>query len=262
MERDIDKINVQLADAQLMWYEKICRPWMSNDFEYSQPFFTALLHDYKENRKLVMIIGQETNGYGDIKDFDSDEDEKIKYNICDSQKWVIEHLEYNLSTKKQTEKCYTLNDKKIVYDNRPFFKSLRGIAQEYNVCWNNIDKITYHPNAKRKKIKLTVDDERKLNKIIDTVHSTLLLKEIEIIKPDIIVFAIGPKYKTSLATSLCLEEKNIVDNMPNDNSLIGKKFFINIDETVIPCYWTYHPYHFQFKKTNFVGKLLDVLKKI
>lgn len=254
-----EELNKNLSENLRDWYYGVCQAWQKdgknqdklkqwirkkyingeeeqNSISFTEPFCTAVLDNYDTNKSTIMFVGQEPNGYGDIKNFKNNVEQSIK----ESQNWLIEFLKYNLKSPKPKEKeFYSVSNQEIPYKKTAFIKALRTLPNDYNICWNNIDKIQYKTNN-IKGIKLYSDDEKILNGYKINDKNTLLLQEIGIVKPNIIIFAIGPSYKDSLEVSLNMKLSK--ECCPNKNKPIGKCFNIGTSQ----CFWTYHPRYCKF----------------
>lgn len=255
MERDINNINAKLRECQAEWFNNICKPWLAKggerpedmknwtkscfgeiaEYSFSQPFFTGV-NDIK--KPLIMIVGQETNGWGDISEFSIDVGE-AKWNINNSQERTIYYLKKNIELSVSTS---------------TFWKFIIELKKEhrFSLCWNNLDKIHYiiHNATKRKRdtncIKLYSNDEKTLNNKIGS-NKTLMQQEIDIIKPDLIIFLTGPNYKDSMETALQIKLAKIPDK--NNEPIVA------IDKNKI---WTYHP-SFLYREAELKKKVLSKL---
>jgi hypothetical protein len=274
MERDVDKINEELRECQKVWFEEICKPWIEKggdkrmknwtkkrygegaEYSFSQPFFTGL-PKYEDTKKpLVMFVGQETNGWGDIDDFDIEESKK-KWNIKNSQESTIEILDEKLTLNVNTSSFWKFIIE--LYQNKNL---------SFNICWNNTDKIHYtikktKTNKKRNDdidcIKLYQEDEMSLNGKIPSLNMSLLEKEIEIIKPKLIIFLTGNSYRGSIKQALNI--KSLGELSKEDPLVPIKKFKYN----KTTCLLTYHPRYINFipeLKEKIIQKIEDEIKKL
>lgn len=241
---DTKVINEKLKEYQKEWFQQVCEPWINKkgscpekmkkwvekryginaQYSFSQPFFTSV--EENNAKPVVMFVGQETNGWGLIEDFDIN---GIKqWNIDNSQKSGIDILNAQLSLQVNTSTFWR------------FICSIVGTVkqtQEVGIVWNNLDKIHYRvSNAKVKNqyrdvdcVTLYSEDEVELNCKVEQYGKTLLQLEIETIKPDLTVFLTGPNYKESIEVALGI-------------ALIAKptkgKPVVTINDNMI---WTYHP---------------------
>lgn len=263
--KDVKAINEKLREYQKEWYLQICEPWINNrgscpekmkewvekrydkkaQYSFSQPFFTGVMDD--GSKPLIMFIGQETNGWGLIEDFNVYG--KRSWDIVNSQKSGLDILKAKLSS--------------LPVNASPFWRFIYSIKMERSeydigVVWNNLDKIHYRVNNakindKNKDIEcvtLYEKDEEELNKIIDKYGKTLLQLEIETINPDLIVFLTGPTYKKSMEKALGIEliEKPTLDCL-----------VVPINDKIL---WTYHP-SFLFRDVKMTENAnSEIIKKI
>ena len=125
-----------------------------------------------------------------------------------------------------------------------------------------IDVVDYNNGKLKKKEKavtLYVKDEKTLfGQQIDN-GKTLLESEIDIVKPDMVLFVTGPNYKESMEYQLSNNKEIFGDNMPNinkeDNEIVD-----GIEKDGIKYSWTYHPvYLSRIKRTDKVIESLNNL---
>ncbi len=246
MIRNAKEINKKLRDYQKGWFEEIAAEWIrkggackaqmqewtrthfegKEDYSFSQPFFTGLCDYQDQSKPLVMFVGQETNGWGEIDDF------KANIDLSRSQKYVCEFTYNNMITLDWNAYSSVYPNSRI-YDNHYYWNFLREF-KEYNIVWNELDKIHYLIKDKSKCVKLYVNDEKELNDLIKSLGKTLLQLEIETIKPDIVVFLVGNSYKRSLEHALKIQI---------NGELSKEKGYMEIPilDTQTKYIWTYHP---------------------
>lgn len=238
-KKDTLSINENLRNFQKQWYKEIALKWMqyghkkdiknyvnrkygNENYSFSEPFIMVLPKHQNEQAPLLMIVGQETNGYGDKKDFSGDDK-----SFHASQEWATNFM---------NEQLNTYSDKNIYYSD--FWKFIRVLKRklnekkgEINICWNNLDKIHYKLVDQNNCIKLYKEDEKYLNQVIPHTDKTLLQTEIDIVKPDAVLFVTGPNYGLSMKTAL--QQDNITEPTL-DNPIVKINSNINM-------FWTYHP---------------------
>lgn len=259
----------KLGRAQAKWkaqcYEKVLE---GNEGIISCPFRFGVPVDFIESKKTVMLVGQEARGLTcDYETWDSlskqesiDDDGEIvstcdyaKWSIPRMQKWVIEYTERQLGIGEHKE---------IAFNGSPFWRFARALkANGYFPCWNNLEKITQYNGATEHRLKC--DDEgyawrRILNEKVSPFDQSLLQREIELTKPDIVVFVIGPKdpYWSSLAYAFDIDKYIIADHRPTPDMPcvdITNCLGLNMPRT----YWTFHP---QFLSRN--GLFKRVIEEI
>lgn len=267
--RDVDDINDKLLNAQFEWYVSTTRRFIASIYDqkeppiqswlktfekgdsykrktyignftysFSEPFFTALPNNCSRDKKLIMFVGQEPNGYGQINTFDSELclcDNGIKEHIKKSQEYAKAFTLLNIGAQTNASwKNYDNQETPLRKNNRAFWKLMNSFSNDYDICWNNLNKLFYTArdevsNERIPCIALFSKDEEFLNRPLASVGKSLLLYEIEVVKPDYIVFITGPKYVESMNTAL--NRTDLVFDR-NQNS-----FFVND----IPSLWLYHP---------------------
>ncbi len=306
-----EETNKQLNSVQAKWYEERVEKWIKDEeqkkrikryvegkenrgsvdsISYSEPFFmTSILPPIYENRPLIMVIGQETNGWGDISNFNSEKEHEFLIKIKEMKKEPkiensirIRHYYGEAFTLLQIDKwVYVDKDKPVPpyygrYDNiekkylcdeikkhatGQFWKFISCLNNKrYNVCWNNLDKIHYKTD-KKKCIKLYNEDEKFLHRDIEygKKKQSLLMHEIDIVEPDYIIFLTGPNYKDSMVEAL--EMKDLLK--PSIDAPIKYFSVKNSRGKNIPAIWTYHPGYFGTlqQKCEVKNEIMKVLNK-
>ena len=210
---------------------------------FSRPFLLDVNDEYINSEKKVMIIGQETyTWYGLYKDF-LNEDDGIK----------------------RTQDIYRnfMLDNKSNY-NSPFWNFFNKLEENSNASFicNNVYKletIEYleHPNKLGKKVGFSVLSKNKVYKhLIEKVkvfQKDILIKEIEILKPDVVIFLTGHPYD-----SLFMDKQfNNIETFYQD---INEATLLKIDQwkfgrfknEYLPynTYRTYHPNYLKIAPEN------------
>lgn len=272
---EVKSINKVLRDISIEWlnsdnvkswinaggHDKIkdLRDYLRNkykkeDYCISEPFFFGLPQEFLDNRNkpLIMVVGQETNSYGEIKNIligDKNQEDRIGK----SQNWVVEVTRYINGLKDDYQwENYDGKKQSIHIKSTPFFRFLSGLAENYNVCWNNLDKIHYATiaNKIKKTVTLYSEDEKYLfQSKIKSTQKTLLESEIEIVKPDIVLFVTGPKYKKSMEYQI----GKVFQGKPNT-----KENLIKAREK--EYYWTYHPVY--LSRIKMTDKVIEALNNL
>ena len=248
-EKYYKEINDELKIFQEEWLKTIVNKWIKsggarkNDtkkyfekcygnitFGFSEPFFTGVYDYTDKSLPMIMFVGQETNGWGCYDRFIN------KSDVSDSQSFVWQLTKINMEKSKDIELCSYGEKNKYSYDSHAFWNFIRNIYEKINVnvVWNELDKIHYCCKDE-KCVTLWKEDELELNKPLENGKS-LLLNEIEIIKPDLVVFLTGPNYYKSMESALDLE----TIKKPN-KKWCCQEFGIPVDNYKAPCLWTYHP---------------------
>lgn len=222
-------MNKELNKYQKEWFEEIFEPYIieNPNANISYPFFTGVVEQYVKADKRILIIGQETSGWNIYKP---------DWTIEDSQQWSVNYLSYQL------DYC---NDAKLKEqfkrkNSSPFWGFFKAFRKDGIVpCWSNVDKAQRNINGKTQG--LTEDIEIAFNQKLPHTNKTLLQKEIEILKPNVIVFITGPRYRVTMEKALALKEKALKGYEPShDDGCIDISDIVNLG---IPTFWTYHPRH-------------------
>ena len=235
-------MNEQLFKYQELWFKDIFDPYAKNNPKISYPFFTGVSDEYEKADRKIMIVGQETQGWGQYKP---------DWTLEDSRQWVIDYLRYQLHySKDPVLKNKFGGRKRSAFWS--FFKQFSG----YDIapCWNNINK-AQTPNAHR----LSSDSEQVFNSLLPGQNKTLFQKEVEILKPDVIVFITGPDYATTMETAMNLKEGSLQNIKPSH-----QKYFIDISsvaELGVPTFWTYHPTHISHEPELEREKIVNKIKQ-
>lgn len=241
-------MNKELNKYQNEWFKGIFEPFIKENpnANISYPFFTGVSEQYVDSDKRIMIIGQETNSWNIYK---------ADWTIEDSRQWTIDYLCYQL-------KYYTDTEHKEKFGRRnssPFWSFFKTFSNEGIVpCWNNVDKA--QRNIGGKTVSLTEEIEIALNKKLPHTNKTLLQKEIEILKPNAIVFITGPSYIVTMEKALDLKENILSEYRPTQgNGCIDISNIVNLE---IPTFWTYHPrYIASSKNTLSRDKIVEKIKE-
>ena len=299
----MNEINKELLQEQKYWVDIILKKFIdknggiqSREEKYkgqkmSHPFYMGLTQSYIENKnckKRVMVVGQETMGFG-IIDNGTAEYEKIaclsnielyedlrKCIRCSnepilSQQWAIAYLESQLGENLLSVKpdLNLLRKYDIAKNNTPFWDAMRVLAEKFEVCWNNLDKVHYEKT-------LSTFAEQELSKRYekDGQKASLLQREIEIAQPNAIIFFTGPNYSVSMQTALLSENGNF-NSCPQygryDTNIDG--CVIDITEEVyvsnpqkfsfpqgFKALWTYHPGW--LRREKILEEVLSKLEKL
>lgn len=251
-----NEINERLLKVQQIWHEKLYSE-VKKDYEahaeekgkLSCAFSFGVSKHYVEGDVKIMIVGQEANGHTcDYK----------KWGLEKWQRWAVAYLDYQLYNEKSDKDKFTTNSSAFW----SLFRTLINIeAKSIGVCWNNIDKVRRYVQTdgiaisedylleQRDEDKNKDRSDRSIlhKKIFD--GESLLKKEIEIAKPDMVIFAIGPTWPYYHSLSLALFDGDKVDdwlNQPGEKypQMKKEKMVCNITEELgldIPAFYTYHP---------------------
>lgn len=236
-------VNEKLLEAAKGWTEELFVPFVENNTdngnyagketkrvgEYiSCPFYLGLTDEYivnSEHKPRVMIIGQEARHYGSwVRD-----NKTSSFMPLMSQAWAIEYLN------KQLDIGFT-GKFGVQYNKSRFWNLFRVLSKEFAVCWNNLDKV-YFGKDENYKGTLTYEAEKILSQRYGAENKSLLEREIEIVKPDALLFVTGPSYAISMETAF--------DKNGKLSGFLNKKDGISdvthILNVRMPAFWTFHP---------------------
>ncbi len=140
--------------------------------EYSNPYYVSIPENWENSPQRIMIVGEE--GYGEWgcgKKYGQTPQDP-PYTI----KSIEQLQEYNswvIKTKKSSSKL------------TPFWRRFNKILDLGFPCiWNNLDKI--HSTIKRSKLKYKLSNGEE--QLLHITPTKILQKEIEILKPTIVIF--------------------------------------------------------------------------
>jgi len=244
-------INEQLLDAQKDWVELIFKPFVQKytnhgvckdtkraDEVISCPFYFGLTDEYiLTDKKRIMIVGQEARGFGNWERDKNTRSYQAEY----SQAWAKEYLQ------KQIGNNFT-SKFGIKYNHSNFWQLFRVLSKDFAVCWNNIDKVYYGKDGSYKGT-LTTSAEKFLSARYPSYNEieekSLLQREIQIAKPNMVLFLTGPTYHVSMETAFDLNENSLIDYRPKKSRMLSNiSDIIKIsteDAKFIPVLWSYHP---------------------
>lgn len=239
-------MNEKLLEAQKVWetqcYEILKKEYDDNKEEkgkLSCAFGFGVSEHYAKSDKRIMIVGQEANNH--TCDYDN-------WPINNWQKWAIDYLNLQVYGEKSEEY------KDMGKNYSPFWQFFRAFwdrGEGYDVCWNNLDKARAYicrngkdwVESKLPYDKVNYDNrERKIlnGKIFE--GKSLLQKEIEIVNPNCVIFAVGPNnpyYQTICDAFFKLDKYEELLEYPTiDKPLVDITDKLNLQ---IPVYYTYHP---------------------
>ncbi len=235
--------------------------------EISCPFCMGLTEEYinaDDNKKKVMIIGQQPLGFGcwseHRKDFN--EDIETEWSHINLQKWAIDYLDTQLKNE---------NKEGIKYNPSPFWRFFQAVNDENTVlCWNDIDKVYYGKKDDTKEDNdyhegtLTYLAEKELSKPFEYNGNKLSLvkREIEIANPDVVIFLTGPSYALSMSTALeytNTSNTKINGSRPTKKKPVVKLEAIRFNNKDIKVIWTYHPGYLAQTKEDYNNSLFNVV---
>ena len=202
----------------------------------SEVFFYEFINSKKP---LLMYIGKECRDCEPYK----------------TQEWVRKYQWIQLH---QTE-IQGFSEKVRVFPYWRFYRDLAALG--YDVLWNNLDK--FHKNTKpASEQPLAVEHTVSLNKPFGKRNMSILQREIDLIKPSVIVLTIGKgKYIDSLATALSIDRKVLSLFQPTaDKPVQDISEIVNIPNTKV--LWTYHPGFLCRNKNIYHETLVNIKEKL
>ncbi len=216
----MDSVNEMLYFNMKDWLKQCNAVNLAKQYPISRPFYHAVTDEYLKSGYRIMIVGQEAADYGLYTSKWSDEE---------IQQFNINYTSTQLGYKKVCK-----------YNHSPFwniFRRFKTVGIEPS--WNNIDKF-HQVGETQKTIPLTEEIEKIVDASYGYDHKSLLIREIEITRPSVILFVIGPYYHKALSYTFDVDDEKIQVYKPSNNSICNKlpSSLIQIDT---PVFWTYHP---------------------
>ena len=226
------------------------------------PYLLQINGNLLEHYKRIMVFGQESNGWGD-KEFRTKKDiidfpkDKLYPSIIggDNISECIDNLQMCLMALYNYHNLYDF----AICDRNPYGPFYRDIKEHslkcgYTLIRNNIAKIGYLYDHKNKFNELFGEKNgRNYGKYRNNLDLNLefieyIIKEIELINPDIIIFLTGPEwnYRNLMMKLLSkfdnsFNEKYLNDNKPNKKSPVNELNPISINGRQVRMLWSYHP---------------------
>lgn len=232
MDESLNKVEIALREIYDHWELGVAKEKERN---YSAMFRMGFPDEFIHNGKpLVMYVGQECRKAEPYKD----------------QIWVRKYQ--NVQLYKKTIEGFGEKVRPSPFWN--FYRRLAGLNS--NVIWNNLDK--FHPTNKPR---LDKDEAVSINEPYLQGGETLsiLQREIALLKPDVIVLAIGKdKYTHSLASAFGIDASKLYEFEPTiENPVHEISDVLNLSDCKV--FWTYHPQFLQRKKKYF--EVLSVIEQ-
>ena len=209
-----------------------------------QPAYPLLLKINEENYRnadlRIMIFGQETNSWEHEV---SSELIPMNQSIDFTEQTVNAFMDYyrlflnNKLTQKGIKSPFWNAHNKI-------YENLTG--RKVDIVWNNIYKIG-------NKLK---DHNRPHESIrqMENASFDVISNEIEILKPDVLVFFTGPNYEARVNKKFHINETNEISGVP-----IRELAKISIANEIL-AYRTYHPGYLQRKETDYLKLIINEFK--
>lgn len=228
------QINQELLEKQILWSKEVAAKVLekSNDQLLSQIFSFGVSEEYfksdKDNR--IMLVGQEAHCFGKY-----DKAELPDGILSSNQEWAIGYMGFQLQ-----QDGWKKDIGKYAKNHSPFWEFFRGLKKRgYVPAWNNIDKLHGYNRETGDWERLARDDRCALNNG-DIDGKTLFWHEVNIARPQKIVFLTGPNYQASMQAAL---GKDLSGYAPSTKSLCNR--IAACDDLEIEVYWTYHPAYLQ-----------------
>lgn len=222
-------MNKAMLRLQQQWEEMVLLPYVKKyPHTMSRPFAYGVPEAYLEADCKIMVIGQEAAGFSMYED-------ESAWGLSRTQQWVMDYWKFQLFGDCAGD--VNPND----YNRSPFWNMFRYLKKHGVIAsWNNLDKVYQkHTFANDEKVIRLENDQRKWFNGAVCDGKTLLLCEIEMSKPDGIVFVTGPHYRRSMETALGCSENKLSEKRPIKKDPLKE---ITLEAGLgIPCYWTYHP---------------------
>lgn len=243
---EIEEVNQELIEIENEWYNSVKCDILDFNIEgkreISLPFYPGV-SNRAINKPIAMIVGQETRNHGRYEDYDKIWQKPSKYVID----WAVRQTDRHIDCKK--------------YERSHFWNFIKDV---YNIgfypYWTNVDKV--HKYTNNNMSKLTAKLEIKFNKTFDynNVNQSILLHEIDVVKPKIVVFLTGDKYYKTMSQALSINLYQMKENSPNLKDKIFTEIELNKSVFTI---WTHHPRVLQkngLRQNNWSG-ILDKIKE-
>lgn len=200
----------------------------------SAPFLIKVPNAYTKSKKRVLYIGKETNiWWGKLKYYIEIED---SINIL-KKRYAVEFEGGKVPSSKDVSVNKSYEAK--TWKNNAFFSKFTFLENEIDdstILWTNLLKVD---SGEQGYSKNSINDERVRN-----LSKEILIKEIEILKPDAIIFV------TATSTNLAKYDTAIKDTFNNSfthSKVIKSKEFWIFEYNGIKCYRTLHPLSYRYK---------------
>ena len=194
---------------------------------YSTVFRMGFPDEYiHSNRPLLLFVGQEDLGSGRYK----------------TQEWV--RIYQTVQRTKMPNERFGIKTNKSAFWN--FYRRLTGFG--YDTLWDNLDKLLIEGTDKRQ-THLSLTEAAHLNSPYGEDRKSVLQREIDLLKPNAIIFAVGPdeKYVASLAAAFSVNASALQPYKPNhEESVRNISSVLGMKDTIV--LWTYHPNHLRISK--------------
>lgn len=198
----------------------------------TNPFLLSVDENQINSNNRIMIFGQETNSW--CKECEH----KSQFSGNISKSLEVYKKFYLKGGFKKYRGAFWNEFKRIK-------KEVQKKKNNSTFIWNNVNKIG----------RIGKGNITEINKI-QFEHFQVIKKEIDIIKPNIIVFLTGPNYNNFIRKNIGeFTETKIIDNL--------NKISMDLNYTDIKMFKTFHPQALYRKKINkiVIGKLIEEIVK-
>ncbi len=210
----------ELLDIYRKWEKELTALGFDSEL-YSHPYYISLPDDWENAHTRIMIVGEEGHGKQRLKN-------------------DIEYI----------QKAHRDWQSKLIDCGSPFWIRFKKIS-DFGCCiWNNLDKVH---RLREDSCRLSCK-ERKL------LHSTkikILAKEIELLKPNVVVFF--GWYGDSIKEELPSIYEQLYPNGAKSNIAWSKKKYFVAELYGISFIFTYHPAWRQ-KPSDYEATVLEIIK--
>ena len=128
----------------------------------------------------------------------------------------------------------------------------------FELCWNNVDKLHRYKDKESTTTTetLTVEYEKQLSAQYGADCKSLLQREIEIVKPDAVVFLTGPNYRVTMCTAFGMPDNALDADRPTKTNICSEiSKILNLD---MPVFWTYHPGYLS-RNSGFMANAIETI---
>ena len=198
---------------------------------------------YERAPNKILIVGRETKGWLNSKCWDN-----FQYNEDGIKRSMNKNQDF---LKKQ------LKDEKKYTRGKSFFNFVRDVAQKSGsdgILWANI----YASDYKGKHINHLKD--KSMIREIEIISKKILIAQIEVLKPDVIIFATGNQgigARRRYFPNSKLRECTAIEGYPSKDLWAFK-----LPEYEAQCYRIHHPSSFHSEKKHAREKLINLLPSL
>lgn len=213
---------------------------------FSEILLGFVPENYENTKHKILIVGRETAGWqldekNPIKVYDI---QTIIKSMIKSKNWVTSNLMGKFSKDAKGKTFFN------------FVRKVRDKCGDDGILWANTFAVDYKkstPNTKK-----LPKNHKKLFGIIKKLSKKLLYAQIDILKPDFILFVGGQasvSARRAYFPTLKGDGKSLTNNLPI--KYLEKFMFEGQDKPI--CYRTYHPSYFEKNAQNGLATLIEIL---